>query len=41
MVVGYQVPGGRITARYVTTGRELEAANAGDYIYPADKSFVC
>jgi hypothetical protein len=39
MVVGYQMPGGRITARYVTTGRELEAANAGDYVYPSDARF--
>jgi hypothetical protein len=39
MVVGYQMPGGRITARYVTTGRELEAANAGDYVYPSDVRF--
>ena len=31
-IVGYQMPGGRITARYVTTARELEAANAGDYV---------
>lgn len=31
--------GGRITARYVTTGRELEAANAGDYVYPRDVRF--
>jgi hypothetical protein len=34
VVIGYQVPGGRITARYAT--RELEVANAGDYIYPSD-----
>lgn len=39
MVVGAQMPGGRITARYVTTGRELEAANAGDYVYPSDVRF--
>ena len=39
MVVGYQMPGGRITARYLTTGRELEAANAGDYVYPSDVRF--
>jgi hypothetical protein len=39
MVVGYQMPGGRITARYVTTGRELEATNAGDYVYPSDVRF--
>lgn len=39
MVVGYQVPGGRITARYEPTGRELEVANAGDYVYPSDVRF--
>lgn len=39
MVVGYQMPGGRITARYLTTGRELEVANAGDYVYPSDVRF--
>jgi hypothetical protein len=38
-VLGYQMPGARITARYVTTGRELEAANAGDYVYPCDVRF--
>jgi hypothetical protein len=36
MVIGSQMPGGRIIARYVTTGREVEVANAGDYVYPAD-----
>jgi hypothetical protein len=39
MVVGYQMPGGRITVRYVATSRELEAANAGDYVYPSDVRF--
>jgi hypothetical protein len=39
MVVGYQMPGGRITVRYVATGRELEAANAGDYVDPSDVRF--
>jgi hypothetical protein len=38
MVGGAQIPGGRITARY-DTGRELEAANAGDYVYPSDVRF--
>jgi len=33
------MPGGRITARYTTPGRELEAANAGDYVYPSDVRF--
>jgi len=39
MIVGYQMPGGRIAARYVTTGRDLEVANAGDYVYPCDVRF--
>ncbi len=39
IVVGSQMPGGRITARYTTPGRELEAANAGDYVYPSDVRF--
>ena len=38
-LVGYQMPGGRITAHYTSTGRELEAANAGDYVYPSDVRF--
>jgi hypothetical protein len=37
MVVGYQMPGGAITVRYVATGRELEAAYAGDYVYPSKR----
>ena len=36
VVSGGQLPGGRITVRYLATGRELEAANAGDYVYPSD-----
>lgn len=39
IVVGHQMPGGRITARYVTIGREMEAANADDYVYPSDVRF--
>src|SRR5579863_2554269 len=39
MVMGAQIPGGRITVRNLTTGRESEAANAGDYIYPSDVRF--
>jgi hypothetical protein len=39
MIVGYQMPGGRIMLRYPSTGRELEAANAGDYVYPSDVRF--
>jgi hypothetical protein len=30
------VPGGRISVRFSQDGAELIAANAGDYIYPAD-----
>jgi len=33
------MPGGRITVRNVATGRESEAANAGDYVYPSDVRF--
>jgi len=33
------MPGGRITVRNLRTGRESEAANAGDYIYPSDVRF--
>ena len=35
-VSGAQAPGGRISVRYLTTGHESVAANAGDYVYPAD-----
>lgn len=30
------MPGGRIDVRYVSDGADIVAANAGDYIYPAD-----
>ncbi len=36
MVLGAQMPGSRITVRNLTTGRESEAANGGDYVYPSD-----
>lgn len=36
IVRGAQMPGGRINVRYIATGREMEAANAGDYVYPSD-----
>ena len=39
VITGYQMPGGRIIARYVSTGREIEVANAGDYVYPSDVRF--
>jgi len=39
VIIGDQSPGGRILARYVTTGRLVEAANAGDYVYPSDVRF--
>jgi hypothetical protein len=39
MVLGAQTPGGRITVRNLGTGRESEAANAGDYVYPSDARF--
>src|ERR1039458_1385734 len=35
-VSGAQIPGGRIHVRYLTTGRESVAADAGDYVYPSD-----
>jgi hypothetical protein len=35
-VSGAQIPGGRIHVRYLTTGRESAAADAGDYVYPSD-----
>src|SRR5471032_340231 len=35
-VQGAQMPGGRITVGYLGFGRELVAANAGDYVYPRD-----
>ena len=38
-MIGYQSPGGRIMLHYLTTGREVEAANAGDYVYPSDVRF--
>jgi hypothetical protein len=39
LVVGAQMPGGTITVRNLTTARESEAANAGDYVYPSDVRF--
>lgn len=38
IIIGAQIPGGRITARY-PTGGEVEVANAGDYVYPSDVRF--
>lgn len=35
-VSGAAMPGGRIDVRYVSDGADIVAANAGDYIYPAD-----
>jgi len=35
-VLGAQMPGGRIDVRYLSNGADVVAANAGDYIYPAD-----
>jgi hypothetical protein len=34
--MGSQIPGGKISVRYVAAGRESVAANAGDYVYPSD-----
>jgi hypothetical protein len=38
-ISGAQVPGGQIDLRYQSDGTEVVAANAGDYIYPADVRF--
>jgi hypothetical protein len=38
-VPGRAVPGGRIDVRYASDGKDEIAANAGDYIYPADVRF--
>jgi hypothetical protein len=38
-VSGADMPGGRIDVRYLSDGKETVAANAGDYIYPADVHF--
>lgn len=35
-VSGAQIPGGRINVNYLTTGHQSVAADAGDYVYPAD-----
>jgi hypothetical protein len=35
-VYGRAGPGGRIDVRYLSDGKSYVAANAGDYIYPAD-----
>ncbi len=38
-ISGAQMPGGRIGLTYQSDGMEIVAANAGDYIYPADVRF--
>lgn len=38
-VFGRATPGGRIDVEYLTDGRDEVAANAGDYIFPADVRF--
>ena len=38
-ISGAQMPDGRIDLRYQSDGAEVVAANAGDYIYPADVRF--
>lgn len=35
-ISGAEMPGGRIDLRYLADGRDIVAADAGDYIYPAD-----
>jgi hypothetical protein len=39
LVKGAQMPGGRIAVFYPAEGREVVAANAGDYVYPSDVRF--
>jgi hypothetical protein len=39
LISGAQMPGGRIDLRYQSDGANVVAANAGDYIYPADVRF--
>ena len=36
MVIGTQSPGGRIDLNYLDDGKSMVAADAGDYVYPAD-----
>lgn len=38
-VSGAEMPGGRIDVKYLSDGEKAVAANAGDYIYPADVRF--
>jgi hypothetical protein len=38
-VSGDAIPGGRIDVRFTSDGTQHTAANAGDYIYPADVRF--
>jgi hypothetical protein len=38
-VSGAEMPSGRIDVRYLSDGKEAVAADAGDYIYPADVRF--
>ena len=38
-ISGAQMPGGRINVRHTPDGKEAVAADAGDYIYPADVRF--
>jgi hypothetical protein len=35
-VRGKQMAGGRVTVQYLSDGAEVVAADAGDYVYPAD-----
>jgi hypothetical protein len=38
-ISGAEMPGGRISVKYASDGRTEVAADAGDYIYPADVRF--
>jgi hypothetical protein len=35
-ITGAQMPGGRISLRYVKNVKDIVAADAGDYVYPSD-----
>jgi hypothetical protein len=38
-VYGRAVPGGQVSVKYLSDGKDEVVANAGDYIYPADVRF--
>lgn len=36
VVIGAQIPGGRVSVRYLPANRVVVAADPGDYVYPSD-----